>query len=488
MRAQALLFVALLLIYNLNLRQVSSHDTYASRFVPISVLRDGDLILDEFVPAEMKQRANRNLLSDNFVYVRGHFYDSHPPIGPLLTMPVYPLPVWIGIPRDPELVGNLFSKLAASMMAALSAVMIFLGSKRLLVVLHGAVDSDRSHSDLARIALLAAIAYGLATSVWSTASLAIWTHTPAVLGFAVALWALTAGHPGLAGAALAAACFARPATAPVAALLGLYLIHRAWRHGWTSTAADSNRRDLWRFCAGVVVTGSMGVVYNYWLFGNLVGGAPFRTEVWFRELGTRSMFAGSLPAGLAGLTVSPSRGILIFSPVVLVAAYGAIRAWRSPLPPGSTPGRWPRRSGAPFDRADAILLMRYASLAAVAILLTYSKFIAWWGGHGYGPRYLTDAMPFVGFLFAPGLLPLFKGTIRARIGKIAAITVLVYSISIQLVGAFCWPSPWTLNNDPPYRFRLWDWRDSEIEVCIRSGPRVDPAARRLFAFMRGRRT
>ena len=337
MRAQALLFVALLLIYNLNLRQVSSHDTYASRFVPISVLRDGDLILDEFVPAEMKQRADRNLLSDNFVYVRGHFYDSHPPIGPLLTMPVYALPVWIGIPRDPELVGNLFSKLAASMMAALSAVMIFLGSKRLLVVLHGAVDSDRSHSDLARIALLAAIAYGLATSVWSTASLAIWTHTPAVLGFAVALWALTAGHPGLAGAALAAACFARPATAPVAALLGLYLMHRAWRHGWTSTAADSNRRDLWRFCAGVVVTGSMGVLYNYWLFGNLVGGAPFRTEVWFRELGTRSMFAGSLPAGLAGLTVSPSRGILIFSPVVLVAAYGAIRAWRSPLPPGRYP-------------------------------------------------------------------------------------------------------------------------------------------------------
>ena len=140
MRAQALLFVGLLLIYNLNLRQVSSHDTYASRFVPISVLRDGDLILDEFVPAEMKQRADRNLLSDNFVYVRGHFYDSHPPIGPLLTMPVYALPVWIGIPRDPELVGNLFSKLAASMMAALSAVMIFLGSRRLLVVLHGAVE------------------------------------------------------------------------------------------------------------------------------------------------------------------------------------------------------------------------------------------------------------------------------------------------------------------------------------------------------------
>ena len=173
-----------------------------------------------------------------------------------------------------------------------------------------------------------------------------------------------------------------------------------------------------------------------------------------------------------------------FSPVVLLAAYGAICAWRSPLPAGNSPGLYPQGSESAFDRADAILLMRYASLAAVAILLTYSKFIAWWGGHGYGPRYFTDAMPFVGFLFAPGLLPLFKGTIKARIGRIAAITLLVYSIFIQLVGAFCWPSPWTLN-DPPYRFRLWDWRDSEIEVCIRSGPRIDPAARRLFALLRG---
>ncbi len=57
MRSQALLFVGLLLIYNVNLRQVSSHDTYASRFVPISILRDGDVILDEFVPEALKQQA-----------------------------------------------------------------------------------------------------------------------------------------------------------------------------------------------------------------------------------------------------------------------------------------------------------------------------------------------------------------------------------------------------------------------------------------------
>ena len=120
------------MIYNINLRQVSSHDTYASRFVPISILRDGDVILDEFVPEAIKPRAGDEFFSDYFVYVRGHFYDSHPPIGPLLALPVYALPAWIGIPDRAELIANMFSKLAASIMVALSAVVLFLASRRLL--------------------------------------------------------------------------------------------------------------------------------------------------------------------------------------------------------------------------------------------------------------------------------------------------------------------------------------------------------------------
>ena len=120
------------------------------------------------------------------------------------------------------------------------------------------------------------------------------------------------------------------------------------------------------------------------------------------------------------------------------------------------------------------------SLAALAILLTYSKFIVWWGGHGYGPRYLTDAMPFIGPLFAFGLPPLAGRTFRARAATVAIMVALTYSMSIQAIGAFCWPSSWTLNDNPHYRYRLWDWRESDIELCVRDGPRIDPAARALF--------
>jgi len=55
----------------------------------------------------------------------------------------------------------------------------------------------------------------------------------------------------------------------------------------------------------------------------------------------------------------------------------------------------------------------------------------------------------------------------------------LYSAFVQGVGAFSWPGPST-GMEPPYRERLWDWRDNQILVCIRSGPRLDPTVRRLF--------
>jgi hypothetical protein len=468
--AELLLFIGLLAAYNVNLRQVSSHDTYASRFVPISILRDGDLILDEFVPEVFKLQAGVDFFSNYFFWTRGHFYDSHPPVGPLLALPVYAIPVWTGIPARPELVANLFSKLAASLMVALSGVLIFRASKRVLQPTLEGTAHDAGHAT--RIAVLAAIAYGLATSVWSTASLAMWTHTPAVLGFAVMLWAFTAGRFALAGVAMAAACIARPAAAPGAGLLGLYLVHRACRGGWGSAGAAQRRMEVLRFSLAAALIGIAGALYNLWLFDNAMGGAPFRSVYWYKELGTASMFSGSLPVGLAGLTVSPSRGILIFSPIVVAAVYGAARAWKWPLDSETI--------STSFGRVDAILLARYSSLAALTMLLTYSKFIVWWAGHGYGPRYLTDAMPFIGPLFALGFSPVFGRASRIGIGRMAVIAALTYSIVIQVVGAFCWPSSWTLNDNPPYQYRLWDWHESDIELCIREGPHVDPAARALF--------
>ena len=479
-----MLLAGLVLLYNLNLRQVSSYDTYASRFVPISILRDGDLALDEFFP-EIANAPITNVDPSGYVIVvDGHVYDSHPPIGPLLGLPVYALPVWLGVPDDPRQIANLFSKLSASLMASLSAVAIFVASRRVAraCATPERAASPRSQSGTSahemRVALVVALTYALATPVWSTASQAMWSHTPAVLAYATAMWGLVAGWPGCAGVAVAVAVVARPATAAAAGLLSVFVLHRAWLRSRAEEAArlwSLVGSDTVRFAVGAGLVGGLGIIYNLSLFGNLVGGAPLRTAHWNEQLQNPDMFGGSLSAGLLGLTVSPSRGLFIFSPILLLAIIGGINAWRNPIAKGV---------GDTEEARAARLLVRYAGLGALGILLTYSKFIAWWGGHGFGPRYLVDAMPFVCILLSFVAWPHlerrgFKPSRSRHVTAGALILLMAYSVFVQALGSICWPSPWTLA-DPPYEQRLWNWRDSQIAVCARTGPRLDPMAERLL--------
>ncbi len=487
-RVAVLLFIGLCLVYNANLRQVSSYDTYASRFVPISILRDGDLVLDEFFPDALGGFPSATEATEDdpgyfnyLVFKDGHLLDSHPLVGPLLALPIYALPTWFAPPGHDRLVANLFSKLAASVMAALSAVALLACVRRMLC--RESEGTSRRRLDDTNVALMAALAYALGTPVWSTASQAMWSHTPAVLGYAVALWGLTASRSGIAGPAIGVAWVARPATAPAAVLLIAFAWHRAWRDGhlWSGTRAG----EASRISVLAAATAALGMAYNFWLFGNPGGGASARTAYYGREFGDGGMFSGSFIEGLAGLTVSPSRGLLVFSPVVLLAVVGSVAAWQF---------RAASRTDRGKSEADGLLLARYASLAIVAVVLMYAQFIAWWGGQGFGSRYLADVMPFVGVLFGMGYAHASRAMGAAfgswreprstrwsrRVFRPALATILVYSIAVQAVGAFCWPSRWTLDA-PAHVQGLWDWRDSQIIACIRAGPRIDPLAKRLFS-------
>jgi hypothetical protein len=154
------------------------------------------------------------------------------------------------------------------------------------------------------------------------------------------------------------------------------------------------------------------------------------------------------PAGfsLFGTLFSPNRGLLVFSPWVAVAlATLAMPAVRQRL------------------AAHSLICVLLASL--VPYLLMLSKYSVWWGGHSFGPRYSTDAIPLFAILFAFGL----EGALtRSRaLGPISVIAV-VFSIAVQIIGAFCYPSTWNsapLNVDLNHN-RLWDWRDSELSRCL----------------------
>ena len=248
----------------------------------------------------------------------------------------------------------MLSKLAASLGMTLASLALLAALSR---VTRRVAPAGAAGFGPETLALVAAVTFALGTSVWSAASQALWSHTSAVFGYALALWGIVAGFGGIAGVAAGLAAVARPATAPAALLLVGYLVHRAARSHPAGNVAATETRQALRSVLGLALTAGSGVLFNLMIFGSVGGGAAGRTSNWVEEFGAPNMFAGSLLTGLAGLTVSPSRGILVFSPILVLALVGGYRVWRTRLATLST-----------REAQDAVLLGRYATLGSVAIL------------------------------------------------------------------------------------------------------------------------
>jgi hypothetical protein len=211
------------------------------------------------------------------------------------------------------------------------------------------------------------------------------------------------------------------------------------------------RRTTGRPIAGVatrVAAGALAVtlavgVYNLQTFGSITGGAGQLESAAVHEAvhGVSAAWGGNPVVGLAGILVSPSRGVLIFMPIALLALAGA------------------RRLTGRDHRADRWELV-YPTLAFV---LAWSTYTVWWGGHSFGPRYAADlALPLAalaGWAF-PAMAWRTTG-----IRRTAVTVVLAWSIGVQALGAFAYPAgDW--NGTPAdvdrAHDRLWDWHDSQI--------------------------
>jgi len=421
------LFCASAAVYNLNFRECSEEDTIATRFVPVSLLREGDIDLDEFAFLHEGFTRTPHYLRK----VRGHYLSTSPILPAILALPVYFVANQLGLLRRGG-VGffddvTFTSKVAASLIAAASVAALFAALTRITT---------------RRRALIVSLVYAFATSTWSISSQGLWQHGPCQLFFALMLlFFLDAERDEKrlkwAGLSLALTFASRPGAALLMPIFTLFAIHR-------------HRRRALGFLVLLGVGVACMLAYNVYFFGNARGAyAQLVTE--HVQLGAieRPWALGRVPGGLAGLLISPSRGLFIFSPILLFALLGI-----------------PRRRAEGRHR----LLSAYVAAAIGAWLLAGSAFFSWWAGWVYGPRYVVDVMP----LWCLLLVRCDALFVRPPL-RVVGVVLGVWSVAVQAVGALCYPAGWNWEpeNVDLRPARLWDWSDSQILRCVRKGSHPD---------------
>jgi hypothetical protein len=175
-----------------------------------------------------------------------------------------------------------------------------------------------------------------------------------------------------------------------------------------AAALASSRR--WRAVAsfGIGAAWPVGLLlfynsvhFSHPLAGGYGGGLAWSTRWWL---------------GTAGLVIAPSRGLLVYSPALILAPLGA---WAA--------------AGLAGKR---ILLWAWLG-ASVATILLYGTWSVWWGGWCFGPRFLCETTPILCLMFALACERLPAGAWRR-----AAWALVWLSITIQFLGVFGHHTEW----------------------------------------------
>lgn len=266
-----------------------------------------------------------------------------------------------------------------------------------------------------------AIALGSAfgTPLWSSASRSLWSQTWYIALISLFIWELVKEKPRpvLLGTVLAWVCFARPQALPIVPIVSLYVL------------AEFGLPAFLKYATVGAAWGTVFAATMLYFFGRLLapayavstGGIDFQHGLLLRA---------------EGLLFSPSRGLLVFVPIVLLPLYLTMRFWRD----------------LPHKRLALLAL----AVIVVHIVMTASWGL-WWGGWSYGPRMLMETIPWFVLLTILGI----KATARPRPAMIwTAAALLALSVSVNAVGALSWSSA-TWNAQPSIDAapeRAWDWK------------------------------
>jgi hypothetical protein len=416
LRTALLIGIACFFVYNANLRTISAGDTCPARYLPFGILRHGSLALDPILP---QVRQGRPPAQTYWIQSGrgGRAISLYPVVLPVLVSPLYvPAALYLqnrGWPEPSlERAARIMEKLTASLLAAASAALLFLLLRR------------RASP---RLSLVLTLLYAFGTTTWVVSSQALWQHGLAQLLVVSALLLVTGKATVTrviaAGLMLGLMAGNRPPDGLLAAALGVPGLFWA------------QRRAPW-LVAGAAIPAGLTLAYNLEWAGHWAGG--------YGVAGRAGFLHNDLLPGLAGMLVSPTHGLFVFSPFLLALPLALRHVW---------------------DDVDNRRLTLALGIGMCLQLLLYSK-ADWTGGESWGPRWLTDLLPILFWMLPPVVLSL------RRMGRILFAFGCGAAIVIEAIGAFWYmhaSDDAVLAASDPKQAR-WDVRNAPFLLELRHPP------------------
>jgi hypothetical protein len=255
-----------------------------------------------------------------------------------------------------------------------------------------------------------ALLYGVGTLAWPYSRF-FFSEPLFTACIVLGAFALYEDRPLIAGLGLGYAIATRVGGAM---LLPAFLVYAVWRSQIPRPAAEVYERQqgspLTRKKVFAMLRGR-GFWTLFWLGLGMVPGALLvlaNNWIRFRTLGERGYegqgFTGEPLEGLLGLLFSPGKSVFLYVPLLLALPF-ALRPFA-------------RRF-----RPEAALI----GLLSVITLLQSSYWWIWWGGWGWGPRFLVPLMPLL-------ILPLGVLLERRAWRRVIVLALLPLSLAVNLLG------------------------------------------------------
>lgn len=336
-----------ILITNSKVRDANS-DPILILVTSKAILEDGTIKLDRFRKMNLEQQFG-GIWDKHHAWLEhnGHFYNFYPIGASLVALPfvaVARLAGWDVLTHN-----AVMQKVLAMLACVFTYIMLFVILRRLVT---------------AKSAFVISTIVALGSSLISSNGTALWTHTVSVCVFSFAIYLLIRAeqdgedslNPYLLGSLLFFAYLTRPSSSLFILSVFIFMIIRS-RHNGT-----------WVRLIKTAATAA-GLLLLYVGFNMVELGLPLPPYyLLFRD----KLVIDRFFTAFLGLTISPSRGMFIFSPFLIVVMAGVILSFRK-------------------LRHDSLFVMMAAWSTMHFLLICF--FVAWPGGWSYGPRLLVDILP-----------------------------------------------------------------------------------------------